>query len=31
MSVEEKSGQWVVSGFDVFGLGDVGASDQAGE
>ncbi|MBZ3907014.1 hypothetical protein [Streptomyces griseiscabiei] len=31
VSVEEKSGQWVVSGFDVFGLGDVGASDQAGE
>ncbi|MFD5556220.1 hypothetical protein ACFWIA_20560 [Streptomyces sp. NPDC127068] len=31
VSVEEKSGQWVVSGVDVFGLGDVGASDQAGE
>ncbi|WP_217179197.1 hypothetical protein [Streptomyces sp. AC495_CC817] len=31
VSVEEKSGRWVVSGFDIFGLGDAGASDQAGE
>lgn len=31
VTVKEDSGAWVVSGFDVFGLGDVGASDQSGE
>ncbi|MFJ8507678.1 hypothetical protein [Streptomyces avermitilis] len=31
VSVQEDDGQWVVSGFDVFGLGDVGASDESGE
>ncbi|MFF3847079.1 hypothetical protein [Streptomyces sp. NPDC002328] len=31
VTVTDQSGQWVVSGFDVFGLGDVGASDESGE
>ncbi|GGV05450.1 hypothetical protein GCM10010260_48300 [Streptomyces filipinensis] len=30
VSVKEVSGRWLVSGFDVFGLGDVGASDDSG-
>ncbi|MET7881732.1 hypothetical protein [Streptomyces avermitilis] len=30
VSVTEDSGHWIVSGFDVFGLGDVGASDESG-
>ncbi|WP_037676819.1 hypothetical protein [Streptomyces griseus] len=30
VTVKETSGEWVVSGFDVFGLGDVGASDDSG-
>lgn len=31
VTAKEDGGQWVVSGFDVFGLGDVGASDESGE
>ncbi|MEU0055853.1 hypothetical protein [Streptomyces sp. NPDC006334] len=31
VTVQEDGGRWKVSGFDVFGLGDVGASDQSGE
>ncbi|MFD8741261.1 hypothetical protein ACFV06_41070 [Streptomyces sp. NPDC059618] len=31
VTVKEESGAWVVSGFDIFGLGDVGASDESGE
>ncbi|WP_406007704.1 hypothetical protein OG440_17225 [Streptomyces sp. NBC_00637] len=31
VTVKEESGVWVVSGFDIFGLGDVGASDESGE
>ncbi|WP_329412091.1 hypothetical protein OG802_19115 [Streptomyces sp. NBC_00704] len=31
VTVKEESGAWVVSGFDLFGLGDVGASDESGE
>ncbi|MEV5873602.1 hypothetical protein AB0L75_05070 [Streptomyces sp. NPDC052101] len=31
VTVKDDSGDWVVSGFNVFGLGDVGASDQSGE
>ncbi|MGW2046536.1 hypothetical protein ACWCPF_15315 [Streptomyces sp. NPDC001858] len=31
VTVKEDGGQWEVSGFDVFGLGDVGASDDSGE
>lgn len=27
---ESGDGQWAVSGFDIFGLGDVGASDESG-
>ncbi|KUN10528.1 hypothetical protein AQI95_02120 [Streptomyces yokosukanensis] len=30
VSVKEVDGRWLVSGFDVFGLGDVGASDDSG-
>lgn len=30
VSVQEVNGKWVVSGFDIFGLGDVGASDDSG-
>ncbi|MDR6976428.1 hypothetical protein J2X68_003119 [Streptomyces sp. 3330] len=30
VTVKEDGGEWVVSGFDVFGLGDVGASDDSG-
>ncbi|WP_031172549.1 hypothetical protein [Streptomyces durhamensis] len=30
VSVKEVGGHWLVSGFDVFGLGDVGASDDSG-
>ncbi|MFG2130821.1 hypothetical protein ACGFNV_23805 [Streptomyces sp. NPDC048751] len=30
VTVKEEDGQWLVSGFDVFGLGDVGASDDSG-
>ncbi|MER5714369.1 hypothetical protein [Streptomyces sp. NPDC002132] len=30
VTVREDSGDWLVSGFDVFGLGDVGASDDSG-
>ncbi|MGW1785912.1 hypothetical protein ACWCQQ_43565 [Streptomyces sp. NPDC002143] len=30
VTVKEDNSQWVVSGFDVFGLGDVGASDDSG-
>ncbi|MFJ1808690.1 MULTISPECIES: hypothetical protein [unclassified Streptomyces] len=31
VTVKEDDGQWEVSGFDVFGLGNVGASDDSGE
>lgn len=31
VTVQEDGGRWVVSGFDIFGLGDVGASDESGE
>lgn len=31
VTVQEEGGRWVVSGFDIFGLGDVGASDESGE
>ncbi|MBK3626694.1 hypothetical protein ACWC9X_01525 [Streptomyces asoensis] len=31
VTVKEDDGQWEVSGFDVFGLGDVGSSEDAGE
>ncbi|MEU5632697.1 hypothetical protein ACIA8I_10455 [Streptomyces rishiriensis] len=31
VTVKEESGEWVVSGFDIFGLGDVGASEESGE
>ncbi|MGW0841189.1 hypothetical protein ACWD26_13640 [Streptomyces sp. NPDC002787] len=31
VTVQEDRGKWVVSGFDIFGLGDVGASDESGE
>lgn len=30
VTVQEDSGDWLVSGFDVFGLGNVGASDDSG-
>ncbi|WP_216588447.1 hypothetical protein [Streptomyces brasiliscabiei] len=30
VSVQEVNGKWAVSGFDIFGLGDVGASDDSG-
>ncbi|MCQ9134760.1 hypothetical protein [Streptomyces hilarionis] len=30
VTVREADGDWLVSGFDVFGLGDVGASDDSG-
>jgi hypothetical protein len=30
VTIKETGGQWLVSGFDVFGLGDVGASDDSG-
>ncbi|MFI7295429.1 hypothetical protein [Streptomyces sp. NPDC050121] len=30
VTVKEDHDEWVVSGFDVFGLGDVGASDDSG-
>ncbi|OQR63754.1 hypothetical protein B6E66_12475 [Streptomyces maremycinicus] len=30
VTVKENDGDWIVSGFDVFGLGDVGASDDSG-
>ncbi|MFI1927615.1 MULTISPECIES: hypothetical protein [unclassified Streptomyces] len=30
VTVKEDGGDWLVSGFDVFGLGDVGASDDSG-
>ncbi|UUU23848.1 hypothetical protein [Streptomyces sp. DSM 40750] len=31
VTVQEDGGKWVVSGFDIFGLGDVGSSDESGE
>ncbi|MEV6378727.1 hypothetical protein AB0M31_04815 [Streptomyces sp. NPDC051773] len=31
VTVQEDRGRWVVSGFDIFGLGDVGASEESGE
>ncbi|MEC4020656.1 hypothetical protein [Streptomyces sp. H27-D2] len=31
VSVKRSGSQWQVSGFDLFGLGNVGASDQTGE
>jgi hypothetical protein len=31
VTVQEDRGKWVVSGFDIFGLGDVGASEESGE
>jgi hypothetical protein len=31
VTVKEDGGQWLVTGFDVFGLGDVGASETSGE
>ncbi|WP_328837818.1 hypothetical protein [Streptomyces europaeiscabiei] len=31
VTVREDGGKWVVSGFDIFGLGDVGVSEDAGE
>ncbi|MFI8994398.1 hypothetical protein [Streptomyces sp. NPDC053542] len=31
VTVQKSGGQWRVSGFDIFGLGNVGASDQTGE
>ncbi|QYX78509.1 hypothetical protein [Streptomyces akebiae] len=31
VTVQEDGGRWVVSGFDIFGLGDVGASEESGE
>ncbi|MFJ9020943.1 hypothetical protein ACIRPU_13300 [Streptomyces sp. NPDC102259] len=31
VTVKEDGGQWEVSGFDVFGLGNVGTSEDAGE
>ncbi|MFF3328780.1 hypothetical protein ACFYWX_04345 [Streptomyces sp. NPDC002888] len=31
VTAKDEGGQWLVSGFDVFGLGDVGASDESGE
>jgi hypothetical protein len=31
VTVKEDGDRWKVSGFDVFGLGDVGASDDSGE
>ncbi|MEI5526563.1 hypothetical protein WB401_28620 [Streptomyces brasiliscabiei] len=31
VTVQEDRGRWVVSGFDIFGLGDVGVSEDAGE
>ncbi|MFM9691978.1 hypothetical protein [Streptomyces europaeiscabiei] len=31
VTVREDGDKWVVSGFDIFGLGDVGTSDEAGE
>ncbi|MEU6088417.1 hypothetical protein ABZ865_16620 [Streptomyces sp. NPDC047085] len=31
VSVKEEGREWVVSGFDVFGLGDAGASAESGE
>jgi hypothetical protein len=31
VTVREDGGRWVVSGFDIFGLGDVGASEESGE
>ncbi|MGV4986297.1 hypothetical protein ACVB8X_09035 [Streptomyces sp. NRAIS4] len=31
VTVKEDGGQWLVSGFNVFGLGDVGASAESGE
>lgn len=30
VTVREADGEWLVTGFDVFGLGDVGASDDSG-
>ncbi|MFC9926967.1 hypothetical protein [Streptomyces sp. NPDC127190] len=31
VSAKENGGQWLVNGFNIFGLGDVGASDESGE
>ena len=31
VTVQEDGGKWVVSGFDIFGLGDVGSSEESGE
>ncbi|MGW2614704.1 hypothetical protein [Streptomyces sp. NPDC001500] len=31
VTVKEDGGQWEVSGFDVFGLGDIGSSEDSGE
>ncbi|WP_149825777.1 hypothetical protein [Streptomyces tailanensis] len=31
VTVREDGPKWVVSGFDIFGLGDVGASEESGE